>query len=125
MSRPRYLADHNFHKGIVLGLRRQEPAIEIVRVQDLDLAESPDEVVLEFAANSEQIVLSHDFNTMIGIASQRIKDGKPMPGLFLTPQEAPLGPVIDDLLLIWAASEAEEWHHRIVFLPYKMLRPTN
>jgi len=40
-----------------------------------------------------------------------------MPGLLLARQRRPIGPIIDDLLLIWAASEAEEWHNVVRFLP--------
>jgi hypothetical protein len=32
-------------------------------------------------------------------------------------QSDPMGKVIDDLLLIWSASEAEEWQNVVGFLP--------
>jgi hypothetical protein len=32
-------------------------------------------------------------------------------------QSDPVGMVIDDLLLIWSASEAEEWQNVVGFLP--------
>jgi len=32
-------------------------------------------------------------------------------------QSAPVKRVIDDLLLIWVASEAEEWEGQVRFLP--------
>jgi hypothetical protein len=39
------------------------------------------------------------------------------PGVFLVSQFAPIGEVIDELMLIWAASDAEEWKNRIVKVP--------
>ena len=39
------------------------------------------------------------------------------PGVFVVSQCAPIGPVIDDLVLIWAASQADEWKNRIVNIP--------
>jgi hypothetical protein len=39
------------------------------------------------------------------------------PGVFLVKQRSPVGPVIDELLLIWSASDAEEWRNRIVRIP--------
>ena len=40
-----------------------------------------------------------------------------MTGLILVPQTAPLGQVIDDLVLVTEATTAEEWNGTIVFLP--------
>jgi hypothetical protein len=40
-----------------------------------------------------------------------------MTGLILVRQTAPLGRVIDDLVLVAGASTAEEWEGTIVFVP--------
>jgi hypothetical protein len=32
-------------------------------------------------------------------------------------QSSPIGPVIEDLVLIWSSSELEEWKDQVVFLP--------
>lgn len=39
------------------------------------------------------------------------------PGVFLVSQYAAIGEVIDELVLIWAASDAEEWENRILNIP--------
>ena len=39
------------------------------------------------------------------------------PGLILVPQHMPIGEAIEELLLIWGASEAEEWRDRWQALP--------
>jgi len=41
------------------------------------------------------------------------------PGVFLVSQYAPIGEVIDELVLIWAASDADEWRNRIVNIPQR------
>jgi len=46
----RLLADENFNNQIVRGILRQRPEIDIVRVQDVDLSETDDQVILEWAA---------------------------------------------------------------------------
>jgi hypothetical protein len=38
-------------------------------------------------------------------------------GLILVPQRMPIRLAIEDLLLIWQASEAEEWINRMRWLP--------
>jgi hypothetical protein len=43
--------------------------------------------------------------------------GGTMTGLLMVQQTKPIGPVIDSLVLIWSASEAEEWTGRVRFLP--------
>lgn len=46
------------------------------------------------------------------------EDVKPMPGVFVLPQHTSvIGAIIEWLLLVWAASQAEEWRERIVFVP--------
>jgi hypothetical protein len=39
------------------------------------------------------------------------------PGLLIVSQRTPTASVIDELLLIWTATEAEEWTNRIAVLP--------
>jgi hypothetical protein len=39
------------------------------------------------------------------------------PGVFLVSQYTAIGEVIDELVLIWAASDPEEWRNRIVNIP--------
>ena len=51
-------------------------------------------------------------------AEERLKLGLSMTGLILVRQAAALGQVIDDLVLIAEASNAEEWEGKIVFLPF-------
>ncbi len=48
-----------------------------------------------------------------------MKKALPMAGVFLAHQSDPIAPTIDDLILIWAASEAEEWAGQLIFLPVR------
>jgi len=119
MSRPRFLADNDLTEAIPCGLMRREPSIEFRRLRELGMASRSDAQVLEYAAAEGLVIVSHDVNTMTGQASSRIGAGLPMPGVFLVHQGDPVGAVIEDLLLVWAASEAEEWANRLVFLPLR------
>jgi hypothetical protein len=38
-------------------------------------------------------------------------------GVFLIPQSLDIGTAIEELLLIWLASEASEWANRLEWLP--------
>ena len=117
MSRPRFLADHDLNDHIVDGVSRREPILEFVRAREAGIADRPDAEVLDYAAGQRLIVVSHDVNTMLGHAYRRLAAGQPMPGLLMVQQVAAVNRVIDDLLLIWAGSEAEEWEGQVRFLP--------
>lgn len=109
MSRPRFLADHDLNEHVVAGVLRAKPTIEIVRARDVNLAERSDGEILEYAGSRRWLVVSHDVNTMTQIAVERIQHHLPMPGLILVQQSQPVASVIEELVLIWSASEFEEW----------------
>nr|WP_205703875.1 DUF5615 family PIN-like protein [Candidatus Chloroploca sp. Khr17] len=56
----RLAADENFNNDSVRGIIRQSPHVDIVRVQDPGLTGADDPTVLEWAAQSQRIVLTHD-----------------------------------------------------------------
>ena len=117
MSRPRFLADHDLNEHVVSGVLRREPAIEFLRVRDLGMSERTDAEILDYSARQGLLVVSHDVNTMPAAAYARLSEGESFPGLFMIEQMSAIGPVIESLLLIWSASELEEWKDQVVFLP--------
>ena len=117
MSRVQFLADHDLNESIVSGVLRREPAISFEHVRDWRLERSRDDDVLKFAADAGFLVVSHDCNTMRSAAYERIRQGLPCAGLVLLSQKLPVIAAVEDLLLIWAASEAEEWQDTVWFLP--------
>jgi hypothetical protein len=48
---------------------------------------------------------------------QFLTAGGSSPGVLLVKQSSPVGEVIDELVLIWAASDAGEWKHGILKIP--------
>jgi len=63
------------------------------------------------------VVVSHDVGTMPIHFGAYVAAGKKSAGLFLVPQSLDVKTAIDELLLIWLASEASEWVNRLVWLP--------
>jgi len=117
MSQPRFLVDQDFNEHIVTGVLRREPAIEFVRLRDVGMEQRPDAEVLAYAAREGLLLCSHDVNTMTDEAFARLAAGEPLAGLFMAQQRGAIGPVIDSLVLIWSASDAEEWRGQVVYLP--------
>jgi hypothetical protein len=50
-------------------------------------------------------------------ADRRVADGRGVAGVFLASQRTPTRLLVESILTVWGASEAEEWENRIVFLP--------
>jgi hypothetical protein len=118
VTRPRFLADEDLRLEIVLAVRSLEPAIEFHTALEMGCSGLDDPELLAFAASHRLLIVSHDVNTLGAFAQQRIRQAQFMPGLFLAPQKHSTRNVVDSLLLIWAASEFEEWNDRIEFLPF-------
>ncbi len=117
MSQPRFLADHDLNEIIVAGVLRREPSVEFLRVRDVGMEEARDDEILEYADRERLLIVSHDVNTMPAAAYGRGAKGESFLGLLMVRQSLPVGKVIDDLLLIWSATELEEWKEQVVFLP--------
>lgn len=120
--RIRFLADQNFRAAIVDGLRRMRPDMDIQSVRDIGLADAPDPVVLAYANEHEHVLLTHDKRTMpmhLDDFLRAAPAGTHHPGGLLIPQRMATGPAIEEILLIWEASEPNEWQDRITFLPIR------
>lgn len=72
----RFLTDEDFKKSIFDGLKLRIPNLDILRVQEAGLRTFRDQLVLEFAASQNRIVLTHDVSTMETHAKRRISSRK-------------------------------------------------
>ncbi len=113
----RFLADENFNGKILRGIRRECPDADIVRVQDTVMYQAADPQVLEWATKEGRILLTHDIETMVGFANERIVAGLPTPGVIAVRHTLSIGLVIDEILTIIGASEPGDWENVVTFLP--------
>jgi hypothetical protein len=112
-------ADENFNNDIVRGLLRRKPDLDIVRIQDEGLSGADDQAVLEWAAQKGRILLTHDVSTITHYAYDRVRSGRPMPGIFEVSREIPINVVIDDILLLAEYSVDGEWEGQVRYLPLR------
>ncbi|HUH61819.1 MAG TPA: DUF5615 family PIN-like protein [Terracidiphilus sp.] len=115
--RIKYLADENLRRAIVLGLRRREPRASFVQAFEVGAAGKDDATVLRIAAELGRILVTHDVRTMPA-CFQKLIGRQSSPGLILIPQRLALGTAIEELALLWTASEADEWTNQICYLPF-------
>ena len=115
-SAPLFIADEGFNRDIVQGVLSRDPAIVIVRVQDVGLSRATDPAILEWAAQEGRIVLTHDENSMLGDANARLTAGSSMPGVVVVHQDMPTGRAIEGLLEMIGTSLEGEWENQIRFV---------
>ena len=112
----RFQADYDFNKKIVRALHQRHPSMDFQAGHEAGLEGLPDEQVLEIAAREDRILVSHDVTTMpVHFANFIAKQSSP--GVLLVPQSLPIRIAIEELALIWGASEAEEYANLITWLP--------
>ena len=112
-------ADENLNNNIVRGLLRRKADIDIVRIQDVGLSGMDDPTLLEWAAQQGRVLLTHDVSTITKYAYERIEAGLVMPGVFEVSRTAPIGQVIEEILLLIECSLEGEWQDQIIYLPLK------
>jgi hypothetical protein len=111
-----FQADADFNQTIITALQRRAPAIDFQTADEARIRGLPDPEVLTVAARDGRILVSHDHHTMpvhfaTFVATQH------SPGVFLLSQEIPIRIAVEELLVIWEASEAEEWFDTLQYLP--------
>jgi hypothetical protein len=120
-ERIKFLADMNFKLPMLHALIRVQPSVEFYRSGDqgINLHGMPDPEVLALAAQLHCILLTHDVQTMPHHFGAFLAEGNTSYGVIMIPQLAPIGQVIEPLLLIWEGSTAEEWINQIDRIPWK------
>ena len=112
----RYQADADLNEDIVTGVQRRAPEIDFQTAAELELANLPDPAVLALAAREGRILVTHDRRTMPTHFGRFIEHHR-SPGLIVISQKTDILPAIEDLILIWMASEAEEYVNSIFTIP--------
>ncbi|MGA3039262.1 MAG: DUF5615 family PIN-like protein [Bryobacteraceae bacterium] len=110
--RVRFQADANLDGRVLRGLRRAEPGVDIRTAADAGLEGLEDPDVLRLAADSRRILVSQDRRTMPSHFKRHVA-GAQSPGLILLRAAIPISTAIEELALIWNASDAAEWINRL------------
>jgi hypothetical protein len=116
VSQVRFQADWNLNHIIVQAAQRREPTLEFQTAHAASLLGVSDLDVLARAVREGRLLVTHDFHDMPHHFATFIQE-QTSAGVLLVPQRLPVAAVVEDLLLIWAAAEAEDWHNCITSLP--------
>jgi hypothetical protein len=113
----RFQADADLNQIIVLATVRREPSVDFQTAGAAGFASRHDREVLDVAAREGRLLVTHDHKTMPRHFAEFITRSA-SPGLLVVPQQLAVASVVEDLRLIWFATEAEEWVNRVSFLPF-------
>jgi hypothetical protein len=101
---------------IVQAAQRREPTLDFQTPHAASLLGVSDPDVLGCAAREGRPLVTHDFHDLPQHFATFIQE-QTSSGVLLVPQRLPVAAVVEDLLLIWAATEAEDWHNGLTSLP--------
>jgi Domain of unknown function (DUF5615) len=112
----RFQADADLDGRVFRGLRRIAPEIDIRTATEAALIALPDYDVLRIAAEHDRILISQHRRTMPRHFEAFLKE-RSSPGVILLRGGISIGSGIDEIALIWHASDAEEWLNRLIWIP--------
>ena len=112
----RFQADADLNHVIIKATLRYEPSVDFQTGHVANLAGVEDPEVLTLTSQAGRVLVTHDRKTMPKYFAAFIEHTSSS-GLIVIPQKLPVRAAVEDLLLIWTASEAEEWINRMQVLP--------
>lgn len=111
----KFQADADFNKIILDATIRTEPLIDFQTASAAGLSDLNDYEVLSVASKLVRVLVTHDQTTMPTHFANFIHTEQ-CAGVLIVPH-LPANLVVKELILIWLATEAEEWLNRIAYLP--------
>lgn len=116
MTLIKFQADADLNQAIVTGVLRQRPDISFQTANEAKLEGLKDSAVLSLSAIQQRILVTQDRRTMPTEFADFIADTQ-SPGVIIVSRKTALKVVIEDLILIWATTTADEWLNRIAKIP--------
>jgi hypothetical protein len=119
MSAMRLLLDENVDPLYRQELLRREPSLVVWRVGDIsappDSTLDPD--ILTWCEQHAFILVTNNRKSMPSHLQNHLAQGRHVPGILVLNSKMSVGETIEELVLIWGASDEKEYHDRISFLP--------
>jgi len=112
----RFQADADLNQILLKATLRREPSIDFQTAHAAGLVALGDRQVLAIAAREGRILVTHDRKTMPRHFAEFLAT-EASGGVIVVPQKLAVNAAVEDLILIWGASESDEWINRIQSLP--------
>ena len=116
----RFLLDENLTPRLKAAVFRLNPQIDIVRVGDpntLPLG-TLDPEVLFYLAHSQRVLITDNRTSMPDHLRDHWAQDNHIWGLLWVRPKTPMRVLAQELVLIWEATEAEEWIDKLDWIPF-------
>jgi len=119
MSRMQFLCDEHVPKGLQAAVKKLDATVEILIVGQAGAPAKTtnDPELLAWAERHRFALLTLDKTTMPGHIRDHLAGGGHTWGIFEFRRGFSPGRLAEEIILLWSASEAEEWLDSFVFLP--------
>ncbi|MGE3807059.1 MAG: hypothetical protein AB7K24_20535 [Gemmataceae bacterium] len=105
---------------LIDAILRTEPLVDIVRVgwEDAPPERIKDPELLIAAEETARVLVSNDKKSLPGHLANHFASGRHTHGVILMRRGFSIGTLAEELLIVWTASEAEEWIDGWLYIPY-------
>ena len=122
MSRYCFLLDENMaHRAIRRLLLHREPGMQVMVVGEPGAPplSAPDPDLLAWVEEHGYLLVTRNRASMPMHLRNHLAAGRHIPGLLVVPQRMAPWQVSEELLLLWGASQPDEYRDQIVYLPLR------
>ncbi len=122
MSRCRFLVDECVPSALVRGLRRRLPGISALQVGEPPAPPkgTSDAELLTYCEQEQRLLITADRATMPDCIKDHFGRGRHTWGVLVVGADASLGHVLEELALVYEASEDAEWTDVVYYLPFSV-----
>ena len=119
--RIQFLIDKNLSPDIKYALRRLDPAIDIIRVEDEDAPpeDASDAEIFRFAEDNQRMIVTGDRRSFPGEIFKHLATDHHHWGVVWLRPDQTIWRLVEDLYFVWQTSEAEEWIDQTLWLPFE------
>ena len=115
-----FLLDENVNPILRDALHRSEPEMTVWRVGDPGVPKNgaSDPAILDWCARNEYTLITNNRNSMFEHLREFVAGGRIAPAVFVLNAKMTTGQTVNELQLVWRASEPREYENTIRFLPF-------
>ena len=119
MNDIRYLLDENVAPLFRAELLKREPKPVVWRIGDPGAPPrgTPDPAILRWCEENSFILVTNNRKSIPQHLRDHLAEGRHVPGIFELNPDMGIGETIEELLLIWSASDADEYQDVLIYLP--------
>ncbi len=119
MKSIRFLLDENVTPKLRTILIQREPGMIVWKVGDPGAPQrsSSDPDILNWCEKNSFILVTYNRISMPIHVRNHLKNGNHFPGILILNPAMSLGEIVNELLLIWGASESDEYRDMMLYLP--------